>query len=61
MFIALKDYENSKAVGATSFITFVLAVILKALNFIPKQVLYLSIIFVGVGLVWMHFENSSKI
>lgn len=60
IFISLKRYTNATAFVTAAFLNFVFSVILRALGFITNKWMYLSVILVGIGVVWLKAENASS-
>jgi len=60
IFISLKNFQTSRAFATAAFINMVLAIIMRTLQFISNKWMYLSIILVGVGIVWLHYDNASS-
>lgn len=60
MFIALKDYETPKAFVAAAFFNMVFMVIFSMVGFISSTFMYISVVLVGVGVVWVHISNSGR-
>jgi uncharacterized membrane protein YgaE (UPF0421/DUF939 family) len=58
MFAILKRYENSHAFAVSSFITAVLAIMLKQLNIISDQVLIISIVLASVMILFTLIKND---
>ena len=61
VFISLKDYASSRAFAGAAFLNLILSVIMRTLELISNQWMYLSIVLVAVSAVWLHFDNSSNI
>jgi len=59
MFIILKGYSAARAFAGAAFFHMILCVISRTLGLIDNKWMYLSIILVAVGAVWLHVENSS--
>ena len=59
IFIALKNFRTSRAFVTAAFINMILAIIMRTLQLISNVWMYLSIILVGVGVIWLHSDNAS--
>lgn len=61
VFIALKDYETPKAFTTAAFFNMIFMVIWAVIGFVSSTFMYISIVFVAVGIVWLHLNNSGKL
>ena len=61
IFIALKDYETPKAFVTAAFFNMIFMILLRAVGFVSNTFMYISIVFVGVGVVWLHLNNSERV
>lgn len=55
-----KAYQNSKAFTGASFLLMIASIIFRVLGFLSNKLMYLSIIMVAIGAIWMHVENSQS-
>jgi len=60
MFISLKAYSSSKAFTSSAFFCMILSIILRTIGFISNKWMYLMIILVAFGVVWLKIENSQS-
>lgn len=61
VFISLKNYTSSRAFAGAAFLNMILSVMMRTLELITNQWMYLSIVLVAIAAVWLHFDNSSNI
>ena len=59
-FVASKRYSTSKAFAVAAFINMILSIISRTLGFISNKWMFLSIILVGVAIVWLHKDSTSS-
>lgn len=59
-FIALKNYTSSRAFAGAAFLNMILAIIMRTLELITNEWMYLSIVLVAFSAVWLHLDNSSR-
>lgn len=59
MFISLKRYSTSTAFTTAAFINMIFAIILRTLDLIASKWMYLSMILVAIGAVWLHLDKPS--
>lgn len=60
VFIALKDYDTPKAFATAAFFNMIFMILFRTIGFVGNTFMYLSIVFVGVGIVWLKLNNSSR-
>jgi hypothetical protein len=60
IFIALKDYRAANAFLVASFFNVIISIFFRVLGEINNKWMYLSIILVGFGLVWVHIDNKKS-
>jgi len=58
VFISLKAYSSSRAFAGASWLTMILSIILRTVGFIDNKWMYLSIILVGISVIWLHIEGK---
>jgi len=51
---------TAKSFAAASFMTMVITVFARVLNFVSTGFMSLFIIFTAAGAIWMHIENSGS-
>jgi len=56
-FVSMKNYRTSSAFAASAFITTILAVLLRALDVIKDEILFLCIFGTVAGVAFLIFEN----
>ncbi len=56
-FISLKNYSSSRAFAGSSFLFMIMLIFLRVLGFVSNMYMYLSIIMVAIGVVWLHLEG----
>ncbi len=61
VFISLKGYSNPRAFAGASWLNMILSIILRTIGFIDNKWMYLSIILVGISVIWLHLESSGRI
>lgn len=59
VFIATKQYSSSRAFLMASFISMILSFILGVLELMNAKFMYLAILFVALGALWVKLENST--
>ncbi|MFW5889067.1 MAG: hypothetical protein ACOCUD_01670 [Bacillota bacterium] len=58
MFIALKSYPTSRAAAGSSYLTMIMAIILRTLDLIQNSWMYVTIIITAIATIWMYYENG---
>lgn len=59
-FIATKQFDSSKAFTYASFLTFVLAIPLTVLNLVAPKFMYLFLILLGAGALWLKLSGTRR-
>lgn len=57
-FIASKNFETSKAFTLASFISMMIAIPFSVLNLVSPRFMYLYILMLGTGLVWIKLQSG---
>ncbi len=57
-FLAIKQYSTPKAWTFASFFCAILSILLAVLNLIAPKFMYIFLILLGIGLVWLKLEPS---
>lgn len=58
MMISLKRYENAKALAASSFICFLVSLLLRALNMVPSLAIVVFITLAIIASLYYEFRGS---
>jgi hypothetical protein len=59
VFVATKQYSNSRAWTSASFICMVMGFGFAVLDLVSPRWAYLMILFIGIGALWMKLEDSN--
>jgi hypothetical protein len=60
IFISLKSYRTGNAFLVASFFNVIISIFFRVLGEISNKWMYLSIVLVGVGIVWVHIDNKNS-
>lgn len=56
VFMGLKQYESKNAFAAASYVTAMIAILLRLMVWISDTVMFTSFILVGISLVWLRLD-----
>lgn len=59
-FLTTTVYSYQKALGISSFISFLTALLLMGMNLINGQVFFVSVIYLVIGLIALYVENNQS-
>ena len=59
MFVSMKQYSTSRAFTASSFICMILSILLSVAGLLAPRYMYMCIVLVAIGAVWLKLETSA--